>query len=98
MRSIAACRRPPIEHVSWHDLRRTCGCRLLQDLGGSGVFIVIEEWTSMILLRRHLRGNAYRQMLALMEMSVCPCAVSFHTIRCTVGMELVHQALAKADE
>lgn len=22
----------PLEHVEWHDLRRTCGCRLLQDL------------------------------------------------------------------
>ena len=21
----------PVEHVEWHDLRRTCGCRLLQD-------------------------------------------------------------------
>jgi len=24
---------PPMEHVEWHDLRRTCGCRLLQDRG-----------------------------------------------------------------
>ena len=23
----------PMEHVEWHDLRRTCGCRLLQDRG-----------------------------------------------------------------
>lgn len=23
----------PMEHVEWHDLRRTCGCRLLQDKG-----------------------------------------------------------------
>lgn len=28
-----ACRRASIgDHVRWHDLRRTCGCRLLQDL------------------------------------------------------------------
>lgn len=26
---------PPMEHVEWHDLRRTCGCRLLQDHGFS---------------------------------------------------------------
>lgn len=25
----------PMEHVEWHDLRRTCGCRLLQDRGFS---------------------------------------------------------------
>jgi integrase len=24
-------RKPPMAHVTWHDLRRTCGCRLLQD-------------------------------------------------------------------
>lgn len=27
--------RPPMEHLEWHDLRRTCGCRLLQDMGFS---------------------------------------------------------------
>jgi len=28
-----ACRRAGVAPVSWHDLRRTCGCRLLQDHG-----------------------------------------------------------------
>lgn len=27
----AACRRARISNLRWHDLRRTCGCRLLQD-------------------------------------------------------------------
>jgi integrase/recombinase XerD len=31
----AAKGRPPMAHVEWHDLRRTCGCRLLQDRGFS---------------------------------------------------------------
>lgn len=28
-----ACRRAGVERIQWHDLRRTCGCRLLQDYG-----------------------------------------------------------------
>lgn len=27
------CRRAGLERISWHDLRRSCGCRLLQDMG-----------------------------------------------------------------
>lgn len=30
-----AANRAELEHVQWHDLRRTCGCRLLQDKGFS---------------------------------------------------------------
>ena len=73
---------------------RSCRWRMLTRL-----FI---EWPAaageLATLQQHLRGQTYRQMLALMEMSARPCVVSFHTIRCTKDMELVHQALAKADE
>jgi integrase len=38
-----ACQRAGIiEHVEWHDLRRTCGCRLLQDHGFS--FEEVAKW------------------------------------------------------
>lgn len=37
-----ACRRGGIPRASWHDLRRTCGCRLLQDHGLS--FDQVREW------------------------------------------------------
>ena len=73
-------------------------CQLFQDVGSDETFLVIAEWSSLTTLQRHVCGQAYRQMLALMEMSARPCAVSFLTIRGTKGMELVHRALAKADE
>ncbi len=38
----AACRRAGLEDVRWHDLRRTCGCRLLQDHGLS--MVEVKAW------------------------------------------------------
>lgn len=37
-----ACRRAGVAQTSWHDLRRTCGCRLLQDYDMS--FEQVREW------------------------------------------------------
>ncbi|MGI9378741.1 MAG: tyrosine-type recombinase/integrase, partial [Methyloligellaceae bacterium] len=38
----AACRRADIVNLRWHDLRRTCGSRLLQDHGFS--MEEVKEW------------------------------------------------------
>ncbi len=50
-----ACRRAGIaDHVEWHDLRRTCGCRLLQDRGFS--LEAVSHWlghSSVITTERH---------------------------------------------
>ena len=50
-----ACKRAGItEHVEWHDLRRTCGCRLLQDRGFS--MEVVSKWlghSSIVVTERH---------------------------------------------
>jgi quinol monooxygenase YgiN len=73
-------------------------CQLFRDVSSDGTFVVAAEWSSLTSLQRHVRGLGYRKMLALMEISARPCAVSFHTIRRTTGMELVHQVLAEADD
>jgi integrase len=44
----------PIPHVEWHDLRRTCGCRLLQDRGFS--MEEVSKWlghSSVVVTERH---------------------------------------------
>jgi len=50
-----ACRRAGIvEHVEWHDLRRTCGCRLLQDRGFD--MAAVSKWlghSSIKVTERH---------------------------------------------
>jgi integrase/recombinase XerD len=38
----AARRRAALRAMRWHDLRRTCGCRLLQDYGLS--MEAVREW------------------------------------------------------
>jgi quinol monooxygenase YgiN len=74
------------------------GCWFFHDVGSDGTFVVVEKWDSMAVLRQYLCGEAYRRMLALMEMSECSCDVAFHAIRRTTGMELVYETLARADE
>ena len=56
------------------------GCHLFYDVDSDGTFVVMSEWSSLATLQQHLLGQAYRQMLALMEVSARPCVVSFHTV------------------
>jgi integrase len=50
-----ACRRAGLkEHVAWHDLRRTCGCRLLQNHGLT--MVEVSKWlghSSVLVTERH---------------------------------------------
>jgi integrase len=61
---------PPMEHVEWHDLRRTCGCRLLQDhvfsmeevskwLGHSSIKVTEEHYA--FLTEGHLRERVEKR-------------------------------------
>ncbi len=63
-----ACHRAALsEHVEWHDLRRTCGCRLLQDHGLT--MVEVSKWlghSSILVTERHyafLHRHALRDAL-----------------------------------
>lgn len=50
----AACARAGLLDVTWHDLRRTCGCRLLQDHGAS--MLEVSRWlghSSIMVTEKH---------------------------------------------
>ncbi|MGE3914677.1 MAG: tyrosine-type recombinase/integrase [Hyphomicrobiaceae bacterium] len=49
-----ACRRAGLDDFTWHDLRRTCGCRLLQDKGLS--LAQVRDWlghSSVAVTEKH---------------------------------------------
>lgn len=64
------------EHVEWHDLRRTCGCRLLQDHGFD--VLKVSKWlghSSVKVTERHyafLAKDALHEALRQSEARVVP--------------------------
>lgn len=60
----------PMEHVEWHDLRRTCGCRLLQDRGFSMEEVC--KWlghSSVKVTERHYAFLTVRELHRAVERS-----------------------------
>ncbi len=66
----------PMEHVEWHDLRRTCGCRLLQDRGFS--MEAVSKWlghSSVKVTEKHyafLTVNELHKAVERSEAEVVP--------------------------
>ena len=65
-----ACRKSNVPHCSWHDLRRTCGCRLLQDYGMT--MLEVSKWlghSSVKVTERHYAFLAEDQLREKVRMS-----------------------------
>jgi quinol monooxygenase YgiN len=67
-------------------------CRLYEDVTAEGVFTLVEDWATLADLKRHLRTEAYRLLLMVMELSAAPPEVRFHMVSRTMGMEAIHAA------
>jgi len=61
----AAVRRSGVKYLSWHDLRRTCGCRLLQDHGLS--LIQVRDWLGHLTIQQTERAYAFLTVENLKE-------------------------------
>jgi len=61
----AAIRRSGIKRLTWHDLRRTCGCRLLQDHGMS--MEQVRDWLGHTTIQQTERAYAFLTVENLKE-------------------------------
>ena len=68
----ATCRRAGISDLRWHDLRRSCGCRLVQDHGLS--FGEVKEWLGHKSIVVTERAYAFLNMQKVKEKVQRPVA------------------------
>jgi quinol monooxygenase YgiN len=71
------------------------GCissRLYRDVDEVRAIMVEERWRSHEDITRHLRSEAYRRVLLVIEMAEEPPEIRFDTIVCTQGIEIIETA------
>ncbi len=77
-------------------VRSEPGCsatRLLKDTEDGCRLTWVEEWRSVEDFERHLRATAFRQILAVIELSAGPPLVEIDDVSSRRGFELVEEIL-----
>jgi quinol monooxygenase YgiN len=67
-------------------------CQLYQPLGDPSVVRVESHWKTQSDFFRHLRSDAYKKLLVLMELGCEPPTVEFYTVSELRGLSLVKAA------
>ena len=75
-------------------LRGCVGVRLMQDVDNRNAITVSEEWETEVDLRRHVRSDDFRKLLAVIDMSMTAPEVRFQTMSGTQGMDWIAAARA----
>ena len=68
------------------------GCRLYIDIEKPDAFTLVEEWASQVELDRHLTSNAYKTLVAAMELSAEPPVIRFDAVAQRAGIEVIAAA------
>ena len=66
-------------------------CRIYEEAGYDEGVAYVEEWESEADFHRHVRSDAYRRVLAAVEMSRMPPEIAFHRVSSTQGIELIEE-------
>ena len=73
-------------------VQRGCvDCRVCIDAIDPNVLKLIQMWDNRGCLGRHVRSDIYPTVLAIMESSIEPPEIAFHTISKTEGLEAVEK-------
>lgn len=78
-------------------IRLKSGCThaaAYQDFENSNNIMLYEIWDTKESLHRHLSSTHYKKILALIELSITPPDIKFHSVSKVQGMELI-EALRK---
>ena len=67
-------------------------CRIYEEHGPEPAVVLVETWESDAALEAHLRSDAYRRILAAIELSGGPPEVRFDYVSATEGIELIERA------
>lgn len=62
--------------------------------GPDPAIVLVERWDSEAALETHLRSNAYRSILAAVEVSGSPPEIRFDHVSGSEGIELIERARA----
>ena len=66
-----------------------------QDTNDPESMVLLEEWEDWSSLEDHIRSDAYRNILELMELSSEQPEIKFNTVSKTEGMEVIEAVRAK---
>ena len=64
-------------------------CHLFEDIDEEGAFQLIERWSSLSALHRHLRSDSFRRLLAVMDLSAKTPEFRVETVTHTEGVDLL---------
>ena len=78
--------------LGWTSAQPGCiSMAFYQDTNNPDAMMLIEEWENWDSLEIHIRSDAYRNILELMELSSEPPEVKFHSVSESKGLEVVEK-------